>query len=156
MKTEAAKVAQIIRKHLKANGIDAKVVSKNYSGGNSVSVYTKDLLPATQQLIGEYISQFEYGHFDGMTDCYYASNVRNDIPQVRFVFLWNEYTTSLKQKAWEWLRVYYDYFDNAPENVEDAGFFYIKELCTYADQFLYQELKRDSFWRTQKPRFKVV
>ena len=37
--TEAAKVAAQIRKHLKTNGVTAKVSSSNYSGGNSVDVF---------------------------------------------------------------------------------------------------------------------
>ena len=156
MKTEAAKAAQIIRKHLKDNGITAKVTSQNYAGGNSINVKTFDLLPATEKLINEYISQFEYGHFDGMNDSYNYSNVREDIPQVRFVFLNNEFSKELRQKAWDWLRGYYDCLTDAPSNVDDACHFRIKELGIYGDHFLYQELKRDAFWRTQKPRIKVA
>ena len=51
MRTEAAKAAQIIRKHLKDNGITAKVTSQNYAGGNSINVKTFDLLPATEKFI---------------------------------------------------------------------------------------------------------
>ena len=155
MRSEAAKAATLIRKHLKENGINAKVRSENYSGGNSIHITTVDLLPATEKLISEYISQFEWGSFDGMTDFYNATNIRNDIPQVRYVFFRNEYSQTMRQKAWDWLIGYYDYFIDAPANVDDAGFFFIKNMGMYADQFLYQEMKRGNFWRTQKPRIKV-
>lgn len=155
MRTEAAKAAAMIRKHLKENGIKAKVTSQNYSGGNSINVKTYDLLPATEKLVNEYLGQFEYGHFDGMTDCYNYSNVRDEIPQVKFVFLNNEYTNELLQKAWDWLRGYYDYFTDAPEKVEDAGHFRISELGMYGDQFLFQEMRRNAFWTTQKPRLRA-
>lgn len=155
MKTEAAKAASMIRKHLKSNGINAKVTSQNYSGGSSINVKTYDLLPATEKLVNEYLSQFEYGHFDGMTDCYNYSNVNHEIPQVKFVFLYNEFTNELRQKAWDWLKGYYDYFMEAPEKVDDACHFKIKELGLYGDQFLFQEMKRNAFWTTQKPRLRA-
>ena len=72
--TEAAKVAAQIRKHLKTNGVTAKVSSSNYSGGNSVRVLLFNPLPATRQQVEAYTSQFEYGKFDGMTDSYDYSN----------------------------------------------------------------------------------
>jgi hypothetical protein len=41
------------------------------------------------------INEYQYGHFDGMIDCYEYSNNRNDIPQVKFVFANREYSDEI-------------------------------------------------------------
>lgn len=67
--SEAAKAAALIRKHLKKHNIKASVTSDNYSMGSSVDVTIKqDTLPAMVQDIKNYCAQYQYGHFDGMTD----------------------------------------------------------------------------------------
>ena len=152
--TEAAKVAAQIRKHLKANGVTAKVSSSNYSGGNSVRVLLFNPLPATRQQVEAYTSQFEYGKFDGMTDSYDYSNIRDDIPQVRFLFVNAEYSDDLRQDCWEWLKDYYK-FDNAPESWRDGSDFRCEigvfsngamltnnELCTGSRGFWFTKKKR--------------
>ena len=100
MRTEAAKAAQIVRKTLKENGISAKVSSKNYTGGSSLYItINQDVLPATLEEIKSYANQFEYGSFDGMTDCYNYDNTRDDIPQVKFVFVEVNYSDEIKAEA---------------------------------------------------------
>lgn len=152
--TEAAKVANEIRKHLKSNNVPCKVTSKNYAGGNSVNVYLYNPLPATRQQIELFTAQYEYGHFDGMTDSYDYSNVRKDIPQVRFLFVNAEYSDDLRQDCWEWLKDYYE-FENAPESWRDASNFRCdigmfsngamlinNELCTGFRGFWYTKKQR--------------
>ncbi len=101
MRTEAAQAAAIIRKELKKNGIKgAKVRSENYSGGSSVNVtLPEDLLPATVKKITDYCNQFQYGHFDGMTDMYEYSNSNADLPQAKFVFVTASYSDEVKAAA---------------------------------------------------------
>jgi hypothetical protein len=78
--------AKAIRAELKKefSGIKFQVTSKSYSGGNSVDVFWIDG-PSTDS-VRKVIGKYQYGHFDGMTDCYDYSNRRENIPQVKFVF----------------------------------------------------------------------
>lgn len=150
--TEAAKVAAQIRKHLKANNVPCKISSSNYSGGNSVGVLLFNPLPATRQKVEAYASQFEYGKFDGMTDCYDYTNVRDDIPQVRFLFVNAEYSDDLRQDCWEWLKNYYG-FENAPESWRDASYFRCEiGMFTNGAMLTNNELCTGSrgFWYTKK------
>ena len=82
----AALAAKAIRMELKKSFPKTKfsVYSKNYSGGNSVHVSWKG--GPRESTIDKIINKYQYGHFDGMTDCYEFSNRRNEIPQVTFVF----------------------------------------------------------------------
>lgn len=85
MKTEAAKTAQRIRIELKEifPGIKFKVISQNYSMGNSVNVSWID--GPIKQEVKKIIDKYQIGYFDAMIDSYKCSNIRADIPQVRHV-----------------------------------------------------------------------
>ena len=86
MKTEAAKCGVEVRKYLKALGVSASVKSKNFSMGDSVDVKLKAIIdPDTYALIKTDLRKYQYGHFDGMTDCYEHSNRNDDIPQTKFL-----------------------------------------------------------------------
>jgi len=150
----AAQAASMIRKHLKANGIACTVKSENYAGGNSVNVWIADPLPATRAQIELYLAQFEYGSFDGMTDSYNYDNRRDDIPQVRFVFLNSEYSDEMRQACWEWLVSYYG-FENAPAGYRAAGSYQTSQgMYSYGDMLIANELATGwrGFWFTQKKR----
>lgn len=84
-KSTHAKAASEIRKILKKEFPKTKfrVKSSSYSMGSSVDVYWID--GPTTDAVQSLISQFQYGHFDGMTDMYEYSNSRDDIPQVKHV-----------------------------------------------------------------------
>ena len=84
-KSTHAKAASEIRKILKREfpKTKFKVISQSYSMGSSVDVYWFD--GPTKDAVQSLISQFQYGHFDGMTDMYEYSNSRDDIPQVKYV-----------------------------------------------------------------------
>lgn len=77
--------AKEIRKILKKEFPNTKfsVRADSFSGGNSVNIYWTD--GPTSNKVDEFVKKFQYGHFDGMTDCYEYSNGREDIPQVKFV-----------------------------------------------------------------------
>ena len=68
--TNAAATAKAIRAHLKREFPEVKfsVTSDNYSGGNSVNIHYTDG-PITD-LVNHITKQYQYGSFDGMTDCY--------------------------------------------------------------------------------------
>lgn len=152
--TEAAKAAAEIRKHLKANGVPCKVTSQNYAGGSSVNVYLFDPLPATRQQIELYTAKYEYGTFDGMTDSYDYTNVRDDIPQVRFLFVNAEYSDELRQNCWSWLVQHYC-FENAPVSFRDASNYRCEiGMFTYGDMLISNELCTGfrGFWYTKKQR----
>jgi len=96
MKSDNAKAAQQIRKQLKEHGIQGNVTSKSYSMGSSVTVRLTNPLPATKDAVKAFAGKYEYGHFDGMTDCYHMSNTNDDLPQVKFVFVEASYSDEIK------------------------------------------------------------
>ncbi len=87
MKTTAALAANAIKAELKASFPNVKfsVKSENYSGGDAVNIYWTD--GPDNEAVNNIVRKYEYGTFDGMTDCYNYTNRRTDIPQTKFVFL---------------------------------------------------------------------
>ena len=55
--------------------------------GDSVDVRVTKGTDAALEKLKEYSNQYEYGHFDGMQDLYEYSNVRDDIPQTKYLFV---------------------------------------------------------------------
>lgn len=84
--TKAALVAKEVRTILKEKfkGIKFTVRSSNYSMGDSVNVGWTD--GPTSEEVEKLVKHYQYGHFDGMIDCYEYSNVKKDIPQTKFLF----------------------------------------------------------------------
>lgn len=85
--TTHAHCAQLIRKDLKFSfpNIKFKVKTKSYSGGESVSIYYEDGI--TEKHINDVVSKYQRGNFNGMLDYYEMNNFRNDIPQVKHIFI---------------------------------------------------------------------
>ena len=99
-----AQAAAAIRKHLKVLGFKATVRSMSYAGGDSVTVELfPDLSPQQVKEVTAYCMQFQYGHFDGMTDYYNADNRRADLPQTKYVFVRVHYSDELKQRVAEYV-----------------------------------------------------
>lgn len=96
--SEPAETAKLIRKELKEKfpNIKFSVTSKSYSGGSSVDIHWFNGVPAEQ--INAIVAKYEYGHFDGLTDLYEMSNVRDDIPQVKYIFAQREITQDKKDE----------------------------------------------------------
>jgi hypothetical protein len=143
MQSEHAKAAKLIRQHLKANGIKARVRTRTASMMTAIDVEVYDQMPAAVKAILNWCKQFEYGHFDGMTDSYEYSNRRNDIPQVKYLHIQNRWSETKRAEAWAFVRAYY-----ADASDSDT-------LQTGADaDLLYREMNREnSPWvRSQKPR----
>lgn len=93
MKTEAAKCANEIKQLLKKHYPTVKfsVKSDNFAGGNSVDVSWN--LGPTSDEIDSLIRKYQYGHFNGMIDMYEHLNMRDDIPQAKYVHAHREYRT---------------------------------------------------------------
>lgn len=102
MKTESARAAAAIRKELKAAFPQEKfrVRSRNFAGGDAVDVYVGAYVEtdrpdnwggfqkepdAVLKQAEAIASKYQYGRFDGMTDCYEYTNTRKDIPQAKYV-----------------------------------------------------------------------
>ena len=106
-----ANAAKQIRKELKENfpKTNFRVTSKTYSGGNSIRIYWIDG-PTTKE-VNKISGKYEYGHFDGMTDCYEMSNCRDDISQVKFVFNDRTISNSVNENVFKMLQESYSFFD---------------------------------------------
>jgi hypothetical protein len=136
-----AAAAKAIRAELKKNGIKASVRSESYSMGNSVNVtINQDVTPTARKEIEAFCNRFQYGHFDGMTDCYEYSNSNKEIPQVKFVFVRVEYSDEIKQAA-------ADYIANI-SGIEEH------EQDRYA--FMALNGSWGDFWTAHKPRIRAA
>jgi len=86
MASDHAAAAKEIRKILKRYFPTTRfsVRSSCFSGGSSVTIRWVD--GPKKRKVEKLVWPFQYGHFDGSADLYECSNVRNDIPQVTFVY----------------------------------------------------------------------
>lgn len=116
-----AQVAKRIRKFCKALGVKCKATSDSFSMGDSVDWSIENIHPDIVQKIKEYADQHQYGHFDGMIDCYEYSNNRDDIPQTKYCHGGVQFTDDMKQKALDWLRVQYAAnYETIPASYDEA------------------------------------
>lgn len=85
MASSQAETAKVIRATLKAAypSVTFRVRSRSASMMDAVHIRWTDG-PTTRD-VESLIGKHEYGHFDGMIDLYEYSNVRDDIPQVKYV-----------------------------------------------------------------------
>jgi hypothetical protein len=85
--TEAAQVAKILKKKAKEMGLVATAKSSNFSMGNSVTIKVTEGTDANFKKFKEYSNQYQYGHFDGMTDMYEISNRIEGMAQTKYLFV---------------------------------------------------------------------
>jgi hypothetical protein len=99
--SQQAQAAKLIRKELKAAfpGIKFSVTSEGYSMGDNVNISWTNGPTCSQ--VKEISDKYQYGHFDGMTDCYEYSNNRNDLPQSKFVFTNREITKDIYETMYD-------------------------------------------------------
>ena len=133
-----AQAASMIRQYMRANGIAGSVRSESYSMGSSVNVSVVDMSPAVVKDLEAYANQFQYGNFNGMEDIYEYSNSREDIPQVKYVFVRNEISAGLRQQIWDFARGYYNGLENAPADAIEAGNYYCQNFDRYGQQVIYR------------------
>lgn len=145
-----AAAAKLIRAELKKNGVNGKVRAT----ASSIYVTLIDVTPTVADQVRAYASQYQYGRYDGMTDCYEMSNSRKDIPQVQFVIVQVEFSDSVKAAAWAFACDYYG-LDDAPEDHKKAGSYRFEDRGIYGDSLIWEQLtskRHPEFWRTLKPR----
>lgn len=92
----SSEVSKSIRQELKKTfpKIKFSVVTPHYG-----SVRVRWIDGVKSETIEKLTGKYEYGHFDGMTDCYEYSNSRSDIPQCKFVFCNRDYSVSAIEHA---------------------------------------------------------
>jgi hypothetical protein len=83
--TQSAQVAKLIKKVALQNGMKVKASSSNYSMGCSVTIKVLKGSDKDLEKLKDYSDQFKYGKFDGMNDIYDNTNVREDIPQTKYL-----------------------------------------------------------------------
>lgn len=140
-KTTHAAAAAAIRAELKAQGIKARVSSRSFSMGNSVDVkIMQDLTPAGLKAVEAFVCRYQYGHFDGMTDCYEYSNRDDKLPQVKFTHVTIEYSAELRAAA-----VAYVANINGLHEYERDRYVWMVMNGTWGN-----------FWQARKPRRRFV
>ena len=89
--TQHALAAKAIRAEIKPLLTNkARVKSSSFSGGTSIDVFLSNESEEVVEKVKDLCEKYEYGHFDGMTDCYEYSNTRDDLPQVKYLFVSNQ------------------------------------------------------------------
>lgn len=94
-----AATAAAIKAELKAAfpNIKFSVTSDSFSGGDATRIRWTD--GPTVSEVENISAKYQYGHFDGMTDCYESSNSRDDIPQTKYVSESRSISEGLKQEV---------------------------------------------------------
>lgn len=94
--SSAENCAAAIREELKNTfpGVKFSVKSSNFSGGDSVHISYYDG-PSCKE-VESITDKYQYGHFNGMEDLYENSNMRDDIPQSKYVSVSRSISDELK------------------------------------------------------------
>lgn len=131
MKTNAAKAAALLKAEIKKAypGLNVRVKSENYSGGNSINVYLNDQDKEVVNAIELMAGKYEMGHFDGMNDIYEYSNCNDDIPQVKFAFVNNNLSEEKRQTIWDSVRPHYAALCDLPAKYADACCLWVGDMC---------------------------
>lgn len=136
--SESAKVAKIIKAELKKHGIECRAKSNNYSMGSSVDIYIEDQPPWVVEAIKKQTDKYEYGTFDGMTDCQGVKNRGLDVPQVKYLTIHNSFSEDSERKAWEKLVNHFSGFEGA--TFEKRGSFFNEGAHEYGSTMLWRYL----------------
>tara|TARA_R110000824_G_scaffold327581_1_gene514439 strand:- start:40 stop:513 length:474 start_codon:yes stop_codon:yes gene_type:complete len=110
--TQSAQVAKLIKKVALQNGMKVKASSSNYSMGCSVTIKVLKGSDKDLEKLKDYSDQFKYGKFDGMNDIYDNTNVREDIPQTKYLSINDDRASEIlkyydeniwkTEKKWMW------------------------------------------------------
>lgn len=131
-----AHAAKLIRQEIKAKfpKLKARVSSQCYSGGNSVDVNIQDQPPHIKEALDSIVSKYQYGFFDGMDDCYKYTNRNDSIPQVKYAFVRNELSPTLRSVISQFLK---DTFIAGDSIFERLDTYVWREFCD----------KNGDFWK---------
>ena len=124
MKTRAAQAAQLIRKELKTAlpGLEFTCKSQTYSMGSSITVGMIDQTHEIKEQVEKITAKYIYGSFDGMTDCYNMTNSRDDIPQVKYLFVENDMSDDTRQGIYSLFRKSWVGGDTLPEKYDGNAY----------------------------------
>jgi len=78
-------------------GVKFSVRSRGYAGGNSIDVSWTD--GPMSGVVNSIADKYQKGRSDAMTDSYEYNNLRDDIPQVRYVFTQRRETPPAQPRA---------------------------------------------------------
>jgi len=137
-KSTAAQAASLIRKEIKTLFPSVKFTckSQNYAGGNSITVSITDQPKEISETISNALNKYSFGHFDGMTDCYEYSNVK-DIPQVKFLFVNNNMSEEKKEEIYQNIKKTWHGGDELPETYNEGVD--VNFQGNYISQMVWQE-----------------
>ncbi len=157
MKTEAAQAAAMIRKELKKQGIECNVKSKNFTGGDSVSVTVYDQSDAAMNKIKKYCGQFEAGRFCHYSDMYEYSNDRSDVPQAKYVSVRNAISDELYNEMYLYFKSFYRSWKDFPETYQEARKIQIKpEHFESVEMYVQNSWHQKDFWKSKRPRIRLT
>ena len=97
MKSTQAQTAKAIRKELKEKYPNFKFTVRSESASMMTAVNIHWVDGPTIKQVDEIADKYQYGHFDGMTDCYEYSNRRKDLPQVKYISTSREMSLEVKE-----------------------------------------------------------
>lgn len=136
--TTHAQGAASIRKELKTAfpNIKFSVRSSSFAGGNSVAISYEDGVPSSE--VEKIVRKYQYGSFDGMTDSYTADNVRNDLPQTKYVQVSRSFTKETRESVKDMIQKEFGLKDFADETV-------MKALNVWPDQAIWMRASKMTF-----------
>ena len=137
--TSHAQTAQAIRNELKAAfpSIKFTVRSESFSGGDSVRISYTNGVP--YELVQNIVGKYQYGNFDGMTDCYNNDNTDASIPQVKYVQVSRDISKEIKEEVKNKIAAEYGITDVNDENQ------WMKTFHYWSDQVMWRELSTMTF-----------
>lgn len=114
MKTQSthAQAAKLVRQDLKKAfpSVKFSVKSRSYAGGNSIDIQWTN--GPTHDNVVKVVGKYEQGTFDAMTDYYNYDNIRNDIPQVKYLLATRDIAQETMMEALEVCKNVYAVFEN--------------------------------------------
>jgi hypothetical protein len=148
MKTEAARTAQartaqMIRKELKVTFPNVKfsVRSSSYSMGDNVNVEWTDGVVRSE--VEALLAKYQYGSFDGMTDSYNNDNMREDIPQTKYLFCTRNASDATKAMIENYINNKFDFSNMDPwseKQLKSTEFTREFKNCAYPEQIHENEI----------------
>jgi hypothetical protein len=140
MKSEHARCAKQIKIKLKHAfpTVEFSVKSSSFAGGNSVDV-TWHNGPTSEQ-VAKITHEYQYGHFDGMTDSYEYSNTRKDIPQTKYLHLNRFPSDAIKEQVFQYLKRTHDGFEHLNDMLEHSDILMNEWNVWRACEYIYRIL----------------
>lgn len=146
MRTQSthAEAAKMMKRELnkKFSCTKFKVKSDSFSGGTSIHVEWDN--GPTNEKVEEIVSKYQYGHFDGMTDCYEYSNKNSHLPQVKYVQTRRNYTNEIVLSEFEFLKKNFTEIENLTD-LDECNDFFRSRRCWTAREYIHTALSKRNF-----------